>query len=88
MLDDELIANLDEMNQTAVLDEILVDDMAPNNIDIDDQQSQRYQHQLKSMSITKHIMTRLGWTDCDPNTFQDSGVLTSYEPVSGICIWK
>ena len=88
VLDGELIANLDEMNQTAVLDEILVDDMAPDNIDIDDQQSQRYQHQLKSMSITKHIMTRLGWTDCDPNTFQDSGVLTSYEPVSGICIWK
>jgi hypothetical protein len=41
-----------EMNQTAVLDEVLPinDDMSPNDIDIDDQQSQRYKQQLKTMS--------------------------------------
>jgi hypothetical protein len=35
-------------------------------------------------------MTRLGWTACEPNTF-DSSALTSHEPVSGIRIgseWK
>ena len=44
------------------------------------------------MSITKYIMTRLGWTACEPNTIQDQGgALTSHEPLSGIRIgseWK
>ena len=79
-LNDDLDA--DEMEQTAVLDDVLVDDMGPNDIDIDDQQSQRYKQLLKNMSITKHIMTRLGWTACEPNT----SALASHESVSGIRI--
>ena len=68
LINDNLVAN--ETNQTAVLDETLIDDAANlNNVDIDDQQSQRYKQQLKMMSITKHIMTRIGWTACEPNTF-------------------
>jgi hypothetical protein len=83
----------DEMNQTAVLDEALPadDGMAPGDIDIDDQQSQRYKQQLKNMSITKYIMNRLGWTACEPNRTFNSGALTSHEPVSGIRMgseWK
>ena len=84
----------DNMNQTAVLDGLLVDDTAPDDIDFDasDQQSKRYKQQLKTMSITKYIMTRLGWTACEPNTIQDQGgALTSHEPLSGIHIgseWK
>ena len=92
------LINDDEMNEPALLDEILVDDTSPNDIiDIDDQQSQRYKQQLKTMSITEYIMTRLGWTACEPNT-QDSGAFPSgspshysYEPVSGIRVgseWK
>ena len=96
MINDDLAQAADEMNQTAVLDhEVLPadDGMTPDDIEIDDQQSQRYKQQLKNMSITKHIMNRLGWTTCEPNTF-DSGALTSltsHEPVSGIRIgseWK
>ena len=68
LINDDL--NADEMNQTGVLDEISVDDgMGPDDIEIDDQQSQRYKQQLKTMSITRHIMTRLGWTACEPNAF-------------------
>ena len=81
----------DEMNQMAVLDETSVDDVAPDDIDIDYQQSQRYKQHLKTMSITKHIMTRLGWTACKPNTFQDTGGLLSHESVLGIHVgseWK
>ena len=36
-------------------------------------------------------MTRLGWTACEPNTFQDTGGLLSHESVLGIRIgseWK
>ena len=43
------------------------------------------------MSITKHVMTRVGWTACEPDTFQDGGALMSHEPVSGIRVgseWK
>ena len=93
MINSELIANDLDANQ-AVLDEVLVDDiMAPDDIDFDDQQSQRYKQQLKNISIIKSIMTRLGWTTCasEPNTLQDSGALISHEPVSGIHIgsgWK
>ena len=78
-------------NQTDVLDENFVPETPSNEIDVDDQQSKRYKQQLKTMSITKHIMTRLGWTACKPNAFQDSGVSINHEPVSGICIgseWK
>ena len=68
LINDDLVAN--ETNQTAVLDETSIDDAANlNNVDIDNQQSQRYKQQLKTMSITKHIMTRIGWTACEPNTF-------------------
>ena len=92
MIDDDPQA-ADEMNQTAVLDEALPadDGMAPDDIDIDDQQSQRYKQQLKNMSITKYIMNRLGWTACEPNSTFNSGALTSHEPVSGIRMgseWK
>ena len=74
--------------------DILVDDtMAPEDNDIDGQQSQRYKQQLKTMSITKQIMTRLGWTACESNAFQleDISALMSHEPVSGIRVgseWK
>ena len=74
----------DEMNQTGVLDDILVDDIAPDDIGIDNQQSQRYRQQLKTMSITEHIMTRLGWAACERNALQDAGALLSHESVSGI----
>jgi hypothetical protein len=81
-----------EMDQMVVLDEMSIDDsMVPDDIDIGDQQSQRYKQLLKNMSITKHIMTRLGWTACEPNAFQDTDVLTSHESVSGIRVgseWK
>ena len=94
----DLIAGRDDpdMDQSAVLDETfkLVDDGALDSdvIEIDDQQSQRYYKQhLKNISITKNIMTRVGWTTCEPNGFQDSGALTTHEPVSGIRVgseWK
>ena len=79
------------MNLNEVLDEISIDDMAPDHIDVDDQQSKRYMQQLKTMSVTKHIMTRLGWTACEPNASQYSDVSIHHEPVSGISVgseWK
>ena len=83
------------MKQAAVLDEILIDDsdVAPDDIEFDDQQSQRYKQQLKNISTTKSIMTRLGWTTCEPEAFQGSDSHTSkpHEPVSGIHVaseWK
>ena len=81
----------DNMNLNEVLDEISIDNMAPDHIDVDDQQSKRYMQQLKTMSVTKHIMTRLGWTACEPNASQDSDVSIHHEPVSGISVgseWK
>jgi hypothetical protein len=63
-------------------------DTVPDDIDIDNQEIQRYRQQMKTMSVTKHIMTKLGWTDCEPNTFQVTG---AHEPVLGIHIgteWK
>ncbi|KAF8809212.1 hypothetical protein BYT27DRAFT_7094716, partial [Phlegmacium glaucopus] len=59
-MNDDLVTH--EMNQSTVLDKL--DDMSADEIptyEIDDQQSQRFQQQLKSMSVTRHIMTRLGW---------------------------
>ena len=44
IINDDLAAN--DMNQTDIFDEIPVDDVTPDNIDIDDQQSRRYQQQL------------------------------------------
>ena len=89
-----LIDDDNEMNQAAVFDdETLAGDMALNDIDVDDQQSRRYKQQLKSVSVTKHIMTGLGWTKCESNTFKDLGAqaLASHETVSGIRVgseWK
>ena len=86
--------NLDDNDedQTDVLDETFIPESPTSNeIDVDDQQSKRYKLQLKTMSITKHIMTRLGWMDCEPNAFHDGGVSINHEPVLGICIgseWK
>ena len=80
--------DVDEINQSGVLDDISVGDMVPDDIDIDNQESQRYRQQMKTMSVTKHIMTKLGWTACKPNTFQVTG---AHEPVSGIRLgteWK
>jgi PIF1-like helicase len=83
-----------EFNQSDVLDgldDILVDNLPAEDIEIDNQQSQRFQQQIKSMSITKLIMTQLGWTAHQPETLPDDCVSTSYESVSGICIgseWK
>ena len=64
------------------LDEFADEDMQFSNIEIDDQQSRRFQQQEKSISVTKIIMSRLGWTACNPYSIQDK--LTSYETVSGI----
>ena len=90
IINDDLAAN--EMNQTDIFNEIPVDDVTLDNIDIDNQQSRRYQQQLKTMSVIKHIMNGLASTDCGPNTFQDGGDdLKSHEPVSGIHVrseWK
>ncbi|KAF8815884.1 hypothetical protein BYT27DRAFT_7078625, partial [Phlegmacium glaucopus] len=61
-MDDDLDTH--EINQSAEfdkLDEILDNDVPTADIDIDTQQSQRFQQQLKSISVIKHIMTRLGW---------------------------
>ena len=90
-INDDLVA---ERNQSDVLDkgdEMSSEDMPaqPDDIDmVDEQQSRRFQQQLKSISITRHIMTRLGWTACKPGILP---VLTPHKPVSGICIgseWK
>ncbi|KAF8238541.1 hypothetical protein L208DRAFT_1241670, partial [Tricholoma matsutake] len=60
-LDDEFIPH--EMKQSGVLDELDhdCDAMQADEIEIDNLQSHRYHQQMKSMSLTKLIMTKLGW---------------------------
>ncbi|KAF8235864.1 hypothetical protein L208DRAFT_1021364, partial [Tricholoma matsutake] len=55
-----------EMNQSDVfdstrLDEIAYDGTHIDNVEVDDHQIYRFQQQIKSISITKQIMARLGW---------------------------
>jgi hypothetical protein len=91
-INDDTIAH--ELHQAGLLDrldDIPVDGLPADEIEIDDQQSQRFHQQIKSISITKLIMTCLGWTACQPETLSDNHNSISHESVSGICVgseWK
>jgi hypothetical protein len=91
-INDNSIAH--ELHQAGLLDrldDILVDGLPADEIEIDDQQSQRFHQQIKSISITKLIMTCLGWTARQPETLPDNCDSISHESVSGICVgseWK
>ena len=91
MTDTSVANEISQSNMLHKLDELAGDSdgMQVNNIEIDDQPSHRFQQQNKSISITKLIMSRLGWTACNPQSLPEE--LASYETVSGICSgteWK
>ena len=87
-MNDDLVAERNQSEVLDKLDELSSEDLLTGDIDIDDQQSQKFRQQLKSMSVTKHMMTRLGWTACKPGILP---ILAPHKPVSGICAgseWK
>jgi hypothetical protein len=91
MNDDGIAHELHQPGLLDRLDDIPVDGLPADEIEIDDQQSQRFHQQMKSISITKLIMTRLGWTACQPETLPNNCDSISHESVSGICVgseWK
>jgi hypothetical protein len=66
-----------------VQQDVIADDgIQPDDFEVDEQQSRRFQQQEKSISITKLIMSRIGWTACDPHGLPNES--TFHKTVSGI----